>query len=366
MTSLADSVRSSPAPVAAASRALVRAWLLATAALVFLIVIVGGATRLTESGLSITEWEVVTGVLPPLTEAQWQAEFEKYRRIPQYQQVNRGMSLAEFQVIYLWEWGHRILGRVIGLVFLGGFLWFLATRKLDRTLAWKTFGIGCLIGLQGFIGWWMVSSGLVDRIAVAPYRLATHLTLACVIFACLVWLARDLASPRVAAADVPASVSGASLALLVLLFAQIFLGGLVAGSRAGYVYQTWPLIDGGLWPAGMLVMEPWWKNLFENTATTQFVHRTMAYLILGVAAWHAFDATRRLGAANPVARRARLLFAVLLVQGVIGVATLLTGMNILVALAHQAWIVPVLFVALVHRHAIGKGAGAHGRAGAFG
>lgn len=365
MTSLADSVRSSPAEVAG-SHAAVRAWLMATAALVFLIVVVGGATRLTESGLSITEWEVVTGVLPPLTQAQWMVEFEKYRLIPQYHQVNRGMSLEAFQVIYLWEWGHRILGRVIGLVFLGGFLWFLARGRLDRALAFKAFGIGCLIGLQGFIGWWMVSSGLVDRIAVAPYRLATHLTLACVIFAALVWVARDLKAPREEPAKVPRGVSSASLVLLLLLFAQIFLGGLVAGSRAGYVYQTWPLIDGGLWPAGMMAMDPWWKNLFENTATTQFVHRMVAYAILAIAGWHAFDATRRLGGYDPVAKRARVLFAVLLVQGGIGVATLLTGMHLLVALSHQAWIVPVLFVALTHRHAIKRGAGAHGGRPAFG
>lgn len=359
MTSMAEGVVSSPPrDLSPTARAAVRAHLIVTALLVFAIVVVGGATRLTESGLSITEWNVVMGILPPLSHAEWLSEFEKYKLIPQYQQVNRGMSLADFQVIYWWEWGHRVLGRVIGLVFLGGFLAFVAARMLDRRLTWKMLGIGALIGVQGGIGWWMVASGLVDRTTVAPYRLATHLTIACLIFAALVWLARDLAPRRVPAAAVPQRVVITSGVLLALLFVQIYLGGLVAGTRSGYAYQTWPLMDGSFVPGGMWMLEPWWKNLFESTATTQFFHRLTAYALLGLAAWHVWDVRR--SAADPaVERRAVLVAGALLIQAIIGVATLWSGMTLLVALSHQAWIVPTLALVLVHRHALVRGAGAH-------
>jgi cytochrome c oxidase assembly protein subunit 15 len=362
MTSAVDETVPAPgAGMRAQDRVIVRAWLLVVAALVFAIIVVGGATRLTESGLSITEWEVVTGILPPLSAEQWLVEFEKYRQIPQYLQVNRGMSLAAFQTIYLWEWGHRLLGRIIGIAFLIPFLVLLVLRRLDRALAWKLFGIGLLIGVQGVVGWWMVTSGLVDRIAVAPYRLATHLTLACVIFVALLWVALDLAPRREPPAEAPPAIERMALVLLVLVFLQIYVGGLVAGTRSGYVYQTWPLIDGWLWPGGMFVVEPWWRNLFENTGTTQFLHRTLAYLLTALALWHALAARRTVQ--DPlVRRRAMVVAAALLVQAAIGVATLLTGMHILVALAHQAWIVPVLAVLVVHRHALVRSASAHAAA----
>jgi cytochrome c oxidase assembly protein subunit 15 len=341
MTSMADSVA---APRPARSDALVRAHLWLTAALVAAIVVVGGATRLTESGLSITEWNLVTGVLPPLTEEGWLAEFEKYRRIPQFGAMNADMTLADFRVIYLWEWAHRLLGRVIGLVYLAGFALLLATRRVGGALAWKMAGIGALIGLQGAIGWWMVSSGLVDRVTVAPYRLGAHLTLACLIFAGLIWLARGLEDRAPAAA--PRRVVATANALLVLVASQIYLGALVAGTRSGWAYQTWPLMDGGLWPAGMGALVPWWTNLFENMATTQFMHRMTAYLILAVAIWHAFDARRA-----PAAVRSGAIHVAgaVLVQAAIGVATLWSGMNIYVALAHQAWILAVIGAAVDHR-----------------
>lgn len=367
MTSMADESARAPgagAGVSVRDRVIVQAWLLVVAALVFAIIIVGGATRLTESGLSITEWEVVTGTLPPLTTEQWLIEFEKYRQIPQYQQVNRGMSLAAFQTIYLWEWGHRLLGRVIGIAFLIPFLVLVIFRRLDRSLAWKLFGIGLLIGLQGVIGWWMVTSGLVDRIAVAPYRLAVHLTLACVIFVALLWLALDLSSRRAPPAEAPPAIHRMAFALLVLVFLQIYVGGLVAGTRSGYVYQTWPLIDGWLWPGGMFAIEPWWKNLFENTGTTQFVHRTLAYVLMALALWHLVDVRSAVQDAA-VRRRALFVAAAILIQAAIGIATLLSGMHILVALAHQGWIVAVLAALVLHRHALLRGADAHGATGHF-
>jgi cytochrome c oxidase assembly protein subunit 15 len=345
MASISDSVASSPRLVAG-TPALVRAHLLLVAALVVVIIMVGGATRLTESGLSITEWNLVTGILPPLSEAGWLAEFEKYRRIPQYLEVNRGMSLAEFQTIYLWEWGHRLLGRVIGLVYLAGFVFFLATGRLDRRLGLRMFGIGVMIGMQGVVGWFMVASGLSERVTVAPYMLGAHLTLACLVLAALVWLALDLAPASRPRTISPAAGRGA-LVLLLLVIAQIYLGALVAGTRSGTVYQTWPLMDGGLWPNGMDAFTPWWRNLFENTGTTQFVHRTMAYLILAVALWHAL-ALRGEDAAT--ARGAMLLLVAIVAQAAIGVATLWSGMHIGVALAHQGGMVVVLLLALTHRY----------------
>jgi cytochrome c oxidase assembly protein subunit 15 len=341
MTSMADSVA---ATRPARGHALVRAHLWLTAALVAAIVVVGGATRLTESGLSITEWNLVTGVLPPLTEAGWLAELEKYRRIPQYGAMNAGMSLDDFRVIYLWEWGHRLLGRVIGVVYLAGFALLLATRRIAGALAGKMAGIGGLIALQGAIGWWMVTSGLAERVTVAPYRLAVHLTLACAIFACLVALARSL-EPRAPAAAPRAVVTAAS-ALLALVFVQIFIGALVAGTRSGWAFHTWPLMDGGLWPDGMGALTPWWVNLFENMGTTQFMHRMMAYLILAVAVWHLVQVRR---AAPAFRRGAAHLAGAVIVQAMIGVATLWSGMNIFVALGHQAWILAVILAAVDHR-----------------
>ena len=324
---------------------LVTAWLSVVAALVFAIVIVGGATRLTESGLSITEWELVTGILPPLSEAAWLAEFEKYRQIPQYQALHRGFSLAEFQTIYLWEWGHRLLGRVIGAAMALPFFAFLIARRLDADLALKTFGITCLVGLQGAIGWWMVSSGLEVRIRVAPYRLATHLTIAVLIFSALWWLI--LARTTAKRISVPRRLTATATALIVLTLIQTFLGGLVAGSRAGWSYNTWPLMDGWLWPSGMLVMQPWWANFAENTGTVQFVHRTAAYALLALAFWHMIDCRRT--SPGVVGQSALIAAHLLLLQAVIGIATVLTVVWMPVALLHQAGIIVVMAGLLWHR-----------------
>lgn len=356
MASLDAHVVSHPsAPMRAEDQKRVRKWLMGLAALTALIVIVGGATRLTESGLSITEWDVMTGVLPPLDERQWVAEFDKYRATPQYLQMNVGMTLSQFQVIYGWEWVHRLVGRLIGVVFIIGFLFFLATRQMTRSLGAKLFGVGLLIGLQGAIGWWMVQSGLVDRVTVAPYRLATHLTLACLIFSLLIWLARDLdeaPEPRVRVPEHAAAWSGA---LLALIFVQLFVGALVAGNRAGYVYQTWPLMDSTLVPPGLLFLTPWWRNFFENQEMVQFTHRTIAYVLLALALWHAIDIRKRAGT-GLVAMRATLLAGAVTIQAVLGISALLTGMNVAAALAHQAGILIVLTFALRHRYAIVHGA----------
>jgi heme a synthase len=326
----------------------VRVWLYALAALVVAMVIVGGMTRLTDSGLSITEWRPVTGSIPPLSESAWATEFAKYPSTPQYHLKNRGMSLEAFKQIYWWEWIHRFLGRLIGLAFFAPFVWFLVRGQLPRRMLPGLVGIFALGGLQGAIGWWMVASGLVDRVSVAPYRLAVHLTLALVIFAALLWVARTAAGRP--AAPVPGRISATAWLILVLTFVQVALGGLVAGLDAGRTFTTWPLIDGGIVPPldSLLVMQPAWTNFFENPLTVQFDHRMVAYLLLAVAAWHAFDA-RSIG--GQTARRAAVLLLVIVVQAVIGIATLLHAAPLGWAIAHQLGAVGVIAHAVMNAHA---------------
>ncbi len=252
----AEAVTRKPAP---ASRA-IGVWLWCVASLVFAMVLVGGATRLTESGLSIVEWKPVTGAVPPLGEADWQAEFAKYKTIPQYERLNRGMSLDEFKTIYWWEWGHRLLGRLIGAAFLVPFLWFLWRRSFDRRTGFALAGIFALGAVQGAVGWWMVASGLTERVSVSQYRLAFHLTLACMIYVALVWTADRTPPPyppplagegREGAAArrmVPRRLRWSACAVLALAIVQIYLGALVAGLRAGLIFNTWPLIDGSFIP----------------------------------------------------------------------------------------------------------------------
>src|SRR5580698_9291047 len=306
----------------------IQLWLCAIAALVLAMVLVGGATRLTESGLSITEWRPVMGVVPPLSESQWQDVLAKYQAIPQYRALNSGMSLANFKVIYWWEWTHRLLGRVIGVAFLLPFLWFLWRGWIPRELRPRLWFIFVLGALQGAVGWWMVASGLSERIEVSQYRLATHLTLASVIYVAL--------------------ISAAALGLLVLVLAQIYLGALVAGLRAGYAYNTWPLIDGALIPrSGSLFFEtPLWRNFFENILTVQFDHRMIAYLIFIGAAAHAVDVVRNEKARGRIGALA--LLAAVALQIALGVATLLLVVPLPLALLHQAGAMLVLTVATLH------------------
>jgi heme a synthase len=333
---------------------LVRGWLGLVAALIAIMVLVGGATRLTESGLSIVEWKPVTGVLPPLNHEQWTTAFEAYRITPQYRQLNAGMSLDEFKTIFWWEWSHRLLGRAIGAAYLLPFLWFLWRGVLVaevRRRLWLIFGLGAL---QGAVGWWMVASGLSQRVEVSQYRLATHLVLALVIFASIVWTLRRIPvrPPQVFSPRLKLSAIG----LLALIFVQIYLGALVAGLRAGKIYNTWPDIDGAFIPsAARLFFEtPWWRNLFENTLTVQFEHRMVAYALLIVAALHSLEVVRATAGRSIVNGALWLLVAVIL-QAALGVLTLLNQVPIDLALAHQATAMVVLTLAvlqaerLVHR-----------------
>ena len=323
----------------------IRLWLYAVAALVLAMVLVGGATRLTESGLSITEWRPVMGVLPPLSDSEWQQALAKYQAIPQYRALNAGMSFADFKVIYWWEWTHRLLGRLTGAAFLLPFLWFLWRGWIPRELRPRLWLIFALGALQGAVGWWMVASGLSERIEVSQYRLATHLILASVIYVALLWAATGRAIPP--ATPVRAVTRVGALFLLVLVLAQIYLGALVAGLRAGYAYNTWPLIDGVLLPKSgdLFFQTPLWRNFFENILTVQFDHRMVAYLVLIGAALHAFDVVRNEGRGRA---GALALLAASAVQIVLGIATLLLAVPLPLALLHQAGAMLVLTVATLH------------------
>jgi cytochrome c oxidase assembly protein subunit 15 len=317
-------------------------------------VLVGGATRLTESGLSITEWKPVTGALPPLGQAEWERAFEAYKLIPQYKSLKSGMMLSEFKSIFWWEWSHRLLGRAIGMVYLLPFLFFLwrggMSAELKRRL-WLIFGLGAL---QGAVGWWMVASGLSERTEVSQYRLATHLVLALLIFAAIVWTLRRLGErpPLVA----PARLKVTSAVLLALTFVQLYLGALVAGLRAGLVYNTWPEIDGALVPSGARLWfeQPWWRNLFENTLTVQFEHRMTAYALFALAIFHAIDAMRSRVSAAAVSGALWLTAAVTL-QATLGILTLLNQVPIGLALSHQAVAIAVLTLAVMQAERLAAG-----------
>jgi cytochrome c oxidase assembly protein subunit 15 len=321
-----------------ASLPAIRLWLVLMAALVFAMAIVGGATRLTDSGLSITEWKPLLGAIPPLNEADWNEAFEKYKRIPEYQIVNRGMPLAEFKFIYWWEWGHRFLGRFIGVAFLLPLVFFAATGRIASVLRGRLAAIFVLGGLQGALGWYMVSSGLVARVDVSQYRLAAHLTLAAAIFAAIVWLTFGLEGKR----RRPRSTAdwfAAGIAASTLL--QIAAGAFVAGLDAGMGYNTWPLMDGKLVPRGLFAMEPGWRNFFENAMTVQFNHRLLAYAIAIAVMVHAILHS---------SRGSFILRAALLAQIVIGIATLLAAVPLWLGLVHQGGALVVLSAALWNLH----------------
>ena len=335
------------------ARGAVRLWLLSLFALVCVMIVVGGMTRLTDSGLSITEWRPVTGAIPPLNEAAWMAEFDKYRAIDQYQLVNRGMTLDEFKVIYWWEWGHRQLGRVIGLVWAAGFLFFWLTKRIPAGWTGRLLLLGALGGTQGAIGWWMVASGLNEgMVAVASYRLATHLGLAFVILGLIAWysflLNRSEADLLAARRAREGKLFSLSTGLLHLSFLQILLGALVAGIDAGRSYIDWPMMHGVFVPPELFEMTPFWVNFFENPATTQFFHRMTGYAlaIFAVVVW-----LRGRKSTHRATRAAfNALFAVVWAQIVLGVFTVLYGAPWQLGIAHQATAVLLWVLILRARH----------------
>lgn len=328
------------------NRKAVRIWLGLVLFTLFCLVLVGGATRLTDSGLSITEWKPIHGVIPPLNAAEWQEEFELYQRIPQYELLNKGMTVDEFKSIFWWEWAHRFLARSIGIIFALPLAFFWLTGRIERRLRWPLAGTLALGGFQGFIGWWMVSSGLTKLVSVSQYRLAVHLTIACLIFAACVWIMRAL-SPHTA--DRPPTAKShlvaGGIAFLVLF--QIYLGALVAGLDAGLSYTTWPLMDGALVPGDMFVQQPWWINLFENPKTVQFVHRCGAYLLWAIVLLHMIVSLSR-APDTTHARRSVLLFVLVSMQAVIGISTLVMQVPLHMALTHQGMALIVLGFAVAH------------------
>lgn len=329
------------------ARGPVRLWLVLIFALVVAMILVGGLTRLTDSGLSITEWKPVTGALPPLTQADWQAEFELYQKIPQYELQNMDMTLSEFKSIYWWEWGHRQLGRVIGLVWALGFIGFLVARKIPPGWSPRLLLLGALGGLQGFVGWWMVTSGLEgSMLSVASYRLAIHLGLAFVILGFLTWyilmLSREERDLMQARRSRERKLFGMGTGLMHLAFLQILLGALVAGIDAGRNYIDWPLMAGGFFPPDPFQIEPLWRNFFEDAGLVQFMHRMAGYLLVvyAIVVW-----LRARRSPNGTTRFAfNAMIAMILLQMVLGIVTVMYSAPLHFAILHQlgailAWVV---------------------------
>lgn len=338
----------------------IRAWLIVVALMVYAMILIGGATRLTDSGLSITEWAPISGALPPLSEAAWLSEFEKYKATTEFQQQNYDMSMSEFQYIYWWEWGHRLFGRLIGLVAIAGFVVFLAKRWLDQAWTWRLAGLIALGGLQGAIGWWMVASGIGDtaRVDVAPYRLMVHFGLALLIIAIIAWFWLDLRTNRSDAREQSSAVRWPAFLLLGLVSVQMLSGALVAGVDAGRTYTDWPLMAGELVPSNYIAPNLGARSLFEGHAATQFNHRIFAYLLwavaIGVAVWQ-----RRETLTPYYWAVAGLVSA----QAVWGIITLLNVAPLHLALVHQGLGVIVLLASVTLAWQAQQASHVHGRSG---
>jgi heme a synthase len=333
---------------ASPSHLALRIWLWTVAAMIFGIVIVGGATRLTESGLSITEWKPVSGIIPPWSAQAWQEEFEKFKQIPQHSAIFSDLDLNGFKVIYFWEFGHRLLARSIGLVFALPFFIFWMKRMIPAGYTPKLIGVLALGALQGFVGWWMVSSGLQVRIEVAQERLAIHLLLASLTFAAVVYLATRLRKGTAASAETSSGILSIADAMIGLVLLQIFLGGLVAGLRAGRAFNSWPLMDGHLAPPGLFALEPWWRNILDNIALVQFQHRIVAYALFALAIVQLLFVAMRVGRGK-ILRRTAHLAGLVAVQAGLGITALLLVVPLWAALLHQAFAMVVLGSAARHR-----------------
>lgn len=318
------SLPSSPRPAALAR------WLWAVALLVIAVVAVGGITRLTESGLSITEWKPVSGVLPPLTETAWQAEFEKYKQIPEYKAINLDMTLDGFKAIFFWEWLHRILGRLVGMALLVPLAWFAWRRAIPAGYGWRLLALAALVGLQGAIGWWMVASGLAYRTDVSHFRLATHLLTALFLLAGLVWTARDLAALARNPEARPARLTGAATGIIAILFVQLLLGAWVAGLNAGYVASTWPLMNDHFVPEGIDWSGGVWLAVTNDPFLLHFLHRWWSWAAAAALLLLARTLTRR-GART----EARLLLLVVITQMTLGILTVVSGVSLWIAVLHQ-------------------------------
>jgi cytochrome c oxidase assembly protein subunit 15 len=329
----------------------VAVWLFICCGLILLMIVVGGITRLTLSGLSITQWQPVVGVVPPLTHTQWLGAFARYREIPEYRLIHNGMSLGAFKVIYLWEYGHRLLGRLIGLAFAVPLAFFWLRGRLPRRLGRGLAGILALGFGQGLLGWYMVESGLADRVEVSQYRLAAHLGLALAIYGVILWLALGLVR-QPAGSEIAARWRRAAEAVIGVIALTIVAGGFVAGTRAGFAYNTFPLMDGRVVPAGYDELRPFIRNWFENIAAVQFDHRVLAITTAG-AVLLLWAAGRRAALPRAACPALNALFAAAAAQLALGIATLLSAVPIPLAAAHQAGAVLLLTAAIVFRHTLG-------------
>jgi heme a synthase len=309
-------------------------WLLVIAALIALMVVVGGLTRLTGSGLSITEWRPVTGAIPPLSYADWAAEFARYRGTTQYELINRGMGLQGFKQIYWWEWGHRFLGRFIGVVLALPFLYFVARGRVNRPLLIRIGTILVLGAAQGALGWWMVQSGLAGRVSVSQYRLAAHLGLAVLLFGYVLWTAFETLGLGRSARDAVLRLKPLAVALAVLVFVQILLGALVAGLDAGLAFSDWPTFGGAWVPAGLYDLMPWWTNHFDNHALVHFQHRNVGYAAAALAL-ALYLAVRRAGAERAVRIAGMHVVVIVALQVLLGIFTVVTQVALPLAALHQ-------------------------------
>jgi cytochrome c oxidase assembly protein subunit 15 len=332
------------------SRRAVAAWLFACCALVYVMVVVGGITRLTHSGLSIVEWQPLIGTLPPLNDAQWEETFGKYRQTPEFRLRNHDMTLAGFKGIFWWEYSHRLLGRAIGIVFILPLAWFAWRGKIDRAVGWKLGAVFVLGGLQGAVGWYMVASGLVDDPRVSPVRLATHLGIAFVIYGAMLWIALGLLLNPSTRTMRGARV--ATKAVVALVFLMVLSGALVAGIRAGYAYNTFPLMDGKWIPPEVLLIDPWWKNFVYNMATVQLVHRGLALLVAAsvLLLWWRID--RDASFDDRVRAWNQALLVAVVLQVAAGIATLLMRVPLPLAALHQAGALLVFTCALGLAHSL--------------
>ncbi|KPK19384.1 MAG: COX15/CtaA family protein [Betaproteobacteria bacterium] len=329
----------------------VAVWLLTCCALIFAMVVLGGVTRLTHSGLSIVEWQPLVGTVPPLNDQDWQALFEKYRQTPEYRQVNKGMSVDEFKGIFWLEYFHRLLGRLIGVVFFVPLLYFWLRRRLDRPLGVQLGGIFLLGALQGGLGWYMVASGLIDEPRVSQFRLTAHLSLAFLIYAAILWVALDLLWPRDRAGDATGPLRRMAWAITAVVAAMVITGGFVAGIRAGKAYNTFPLMNGHLVPPEIFMLDPWYSNFFYNMATVQFDHRLFAW-VLAVLVTLFWLKIMRSNAGARVRMLAHVLLAALVVQVTLGISTLLLAVPVALGAAHQGGALVVLTVAIALNHAL--------------
>lgn len=335
------------------SRKAVGVWLLGVALIILAMITIGGLTRLTGSGLSITEWKPIMGAIPPLSEAEWQDAFAKYQRIPQYVVQNHDMTLEGFKGIFWWEWIHRFLGRLLGVAFFLPFVWFAATGAIQKRDWPRMLTLFLLGGLQGFIGWWMVTSGFEVRTSVSQYRLAIHLGAALLLLIAILWIALEYLRPGKST-----GLSKRAAGFVVAVYGQMLLGALVAGLHAGLIYNTWPDMNGRIFPEEPFFQTPWWINFFEEPSLAQFDHRIGAYLVAGFAAWIYVQGIKLSGYAKASAKAVAMITAF---QIFLGIATLLMQAPVLLSAAHQVTAALLLCAAVWHAYEIRIWAPAAGR-----